>query len=68
MIIIKIINNCKNDDPEKYGELEIFDNLLYLANSELFLNSFKVGCSNEQLKNMVNDQLKKKSKEIEDII
>ena len=68
MIIIKIINNRGIVDIDDYYELEIFDDLLYLANSGLFFDSFENDYTDEQLKKMVNNELEQKSTKIEEKI
>ena len=66
MVIIELINHCKiNFENHKDNiELKIFDNLLFLENSELFFDSFEINYSEEQLMYKVNNEMEKLSKEI----
>ena len=64
--IIILTNNCKIniDFPKNHYEFEIFDTLLYLANSKLFFDSFEIKYTEEQLYGFVNNDVEKKSNEI----
>lgn len=68
IVIIKLVNHCQssNANPNYQSEFEIFETLLYLINSQLFIDALSNKYSEETLNNIVNNEMVEKSKKIEE--
>ena len=65
MVIIILINHCQInfDNPKMDDEFKIFDTLFIFESSKLFFEAFE-NISDEHLKNIINDEYQKSSKDL----